>query len=132
MSDWDEQQVEIWLRLYEEVATVLSRYGRMDSSGHADYWINEDNYGWNRISIGANNLKMLYPEIVNSLRRLLSELPGWELTLAVDLLEKETSWPKMGLTIRKHEIIDGLQRELFPPEFRHFAYADARPGTGYD
>jgi hypothetical protein len=38
----------------------------------------------------------------------------------------------MGLTIRAHEIIDGLQREFFPKEFRIFSYEDARPGTERD
>ena len=132
MSDWDEQQVETWIRLYEQVAATLARYGKIESSGDADYWINEDNYGWNRISVGVNNLKMLHPDIVNSLRKLLAKLPGWEITLAVDILGKEKSWPKMGLTIRNHEIIDGLQRHLFPVEFQSFTYPDSRPGTGYD
>jgi hypothetical protein len=132
MSDWDEQQVETWHRLYEQVAGTLAQYGKIDSSGSADYWINEDNYGWKRISVGANNLKMLHPDIVSSLRELLSGLPGWEVTLAVDVLGKEKSWPKMGLTIRNHEIIDGLQRHLFPAEFQNFIYSDGKPGTGYD
>ena len=38
----------------------------------------------------------------------------------------------MGLTIRKHEIIDGLQRQYFPEEFQSFRYADSKPGTGFD
>lgn len=132
MSDWDEQQVQTWHRLFGQVAAVLERYGHMDPSGRADYWINGDNYGWSRISVGANNLKMLNPDIVNSLRGLLSDLPEWEITVAVDMLGKESIWPNMGLTIRKHEIIDGLQRKLLPPEFAHFAYPGSRPGTGND
>lgn len=132
MNDWDEQQVETWDRLYEQVTGLLARHGKEDSSGVADYWVNADNYGWRRISIGVNNLKMLSPDIVKSLRSLLSELPGWEITLAVDLLEKEKTWPLMGLTIRKHEIIDGLQRQYFPAEFQNLKYEGSRPGTGYD
>jgi hypothetical protein len=132
MSDWDEQQVAAWNLLYEQVTGLLARYGKENSGGHADYWVNEDNYGWRRISIGANNLKMLRPDIVNSLRKLLSELPEWEITLAVDILEKEKSWPLMGVTIRKHEVVDGLQRQYLPKEFLDVQYADSRPGTGYD
>lgn len=132
MSDWDKQQLATWNHLYEQVTGLLAQYGKEDSGGHADYWVNEDNYGWRRISIGANNLKMLSPNIVKLLRALLSELPEWEITLAVDIVEKEKVWPLMGLTIRKDEIIDGLQRHLFPAEFQKLTYPDSRPGTGYD
>jgi hypothetical protein len=38
----------------------------------------------------------------------------------------------MGLTIRRHEIIDGLQRQYFPPAYRHFQYPGSRPGTERD
>jgi hypothetical protein len=75
---------------------------------------------------------MLRPDIVNSLRTLLFELPEWEITLAVDILSKEESWPLMGLTIRKQEIIDGLQREYLPAEYQNVKYESSRPGTGYD
>jgi len=132
MSDWDEKQVDAWHRLYERVTGVLARYGTEDSGGKGDYWVNEDNYGWRRITIGINNLKMLTPEIVNKLRGLLSELPDWEIVAAVDVPSYEKMWPAMGLTIRKHEIIDGLQRQYFPAEFQGLQYAGSRPGTGYD
>jgi hypothetical protein len=132
MGDWDAQQVEIWGHLYEQVINLLAKHGKEDSSGHADYWVNEDNYGWRRISVGVNDLKMLRPDIVNSLRTLLFELPEWEITLAVDILSKEESWPLMGLTIRKQEIIDGLQREYLPAEYQNVKYESSRPGTGYD
>jgi hypothetical protein len=38
----------------------------------------------------------------------------------------------MGLTIRAHEIIDGLQRQYFPEPYRSFRYEGSRPGTEYD
>jgi hypothetical protein len=132
MSDWDEEQVRAWDDLYERVAELLARYGTEDSSGNRDYWVNEDNYGWRRVTIIVQNLNMLKPEIVDGLRRLLANLPAWEIAVAVDVVGEGESWPLMGLTIRKHEIIDGLQREYFPEEFRDFQYADSKPGTGFD
>lgn len=132
MNDWDEKQVESWHQLYERVLALLVQYGIDDPVGQGDYWVVEDNYGWNRIIIGVHNLKMLSPEIVNALRELLSDLPKWEIVTYVDIPGKEKIWPKMGLTIRKHEIIDGLQRQLFPTEYQNLRYADSRPGTGYD
>jgi hypothetical protein len=38
----------------------------------------------------------------------------------------------MGNTIRRHEIIDGLQRQYLPTRFRNFEIPGSRPGTGYD
>jgi hypothetical protein len=38
----------------------------------------------------------------------------------------------MGLTIRDHEIIDGLQRQYFPREFQSIRYRGSRPGTERD
>ena len=132
MSEWDKEQVDIWHGLYERVLKLLARYGIDDPIGAGDYWVVEDNYGWSRIIIGIHNLKMLSPEIVKSLRALLSNLPKWEIVTYVDVPEKEGVWPKMGLTIRKHEIIDGLQRQYFPVEYQNLTYDGSRPGTGYD
>jgi hypothetical protein len=132
MNDWDEKQVSIWDRLYEQVTGLLARYGMEDSVGKGDYWVVDDNYGWRRSQVEIHNLKMLRPEIVNDLRSLLTDLPDWEITVTIDIPGKEKVWPVMGLTIRKHEIIDGLQRHLFPVEFQNVQYVDSRPGTGYD
>jgi hypothetical protein len=38
----------------------------------------------------------------------------------------------MGLYIRPHEIIDGLQRRYFPKEFQDIAYEGARCDPAYD
>jgi hypothetical protein len=42
------------------------------------------------------------------------------------------NWPEMGLIIRGPEIIDGLQRQYFPAEYRNLAYEGSRPGTDRD
>lgn len=132
MNDWDEQQVETWDRLHDQVDALLERYGTEDSSGHADYWINHDNYGWKRLTFGANNLKMLAPDIIGELRTFLTELPDWEIVAVANVVEKEEQWPLMGLTIRRHEIVDGLQRHLFDEPYRSYRYPDSRVGTGFD
>ncbi len=132
MSDWDSEQVDIWNRFYQEVADLLAKYGIENPIGDGDYWINEDNYGWRRISVGVQNLSLFRPEVVTALRGLLDAYPDWEIAVAVDVLGTEKSWPLMGVTIRKREIVDGLQRQYLPEEFRRYQYADSRPGTGYD
>jgi hypothetical protein len=132
MSDWDPAQVDIWHRLYQAASGLLAKHGVENSIGDGDYWLNEDNYGWHRISVGVQNLTLFRPDIIAGLRAFLADYPGWEITVAVDVIGKEKSWPRMGVTVRKHEIVDGLQRQLLPEEFRGYYYPDSRPGTGYD
>jgi hypothetical protein len=132
MNNWDEKQVSIWDRLYEQVTVLLARHGMEDSVGKGDYWVVDDNYGWRRSQVEIHNLKMLRPEIVNALRSLLTDLPDWEITVTVDIPGKENTWLVMGLTIRQLEIIDGLQRQYFPKEFQGWQYAGSKPGMGYD
>ena len=79
-----------------------------------------------------HKLRMLDPALVRMLRMLLDDLPDWEIVIAVDVPGTENSWPRMGLIIRKHEIVDGLQRVHFPPEFQKVRFEGSRPGTGYD
>jgi hypothetical protein len=47
-------------------------------------------------------------------------------------IASHNAWPDMGLYVRHHEIIDGLQREYFPAEYRGFQYENARVGTEND
>jgi hypothetical protein len=42
------------------------------------------------------------------------------------------NWPEMGLIVRSHEIVDGLRRDLFPPEYQNIHYEGSRPGTDQD
>lgn len=109
---------------------TLAQYGTEDAFGNGDYWINYDNHGWERIQLGVLNLSLYRPQVVGELRELLRDLPGWEITMAVSGQDK--SWLIMGLTIRRHEVIDGLNRDILPEVFRTDQYADSRPGTGYD
>jgi hypothetical protein len=41
-------------------------------------------------------------------------------------------WPQMGLIVRSHEIIDGLQRQFFPAELKTIQYDGSRRGTDRD
>lgn len=75
--------------------------------------------------------KLLTTPLISQLKGLLSSFPGHEIIVAIAVREGER-WPDMGLTIRAHEIIDGLQREHFPPEYRSVSFEGARPGTERD
>lgn len=130
-EEYDEQW-RIWDSLYGQCQEVLRRFGVEDHLGKADYLLVDDNYGWNQQSIEIHKLRMLDPELVKALRALLRQAPDWQIVISVDIPGTEHTWPRMGLIIRDHEIIDGLQREYLPPEFQALAFEGSRPGTGYD
>jgi hypothetical protein len=130
-SELDDLQSQEWEALYEKIVAVLGQWGTENHFGRADYLVVDDNYGWKRQKIEVHNLKMLVPEVVIALRQLLAGYPAWTIVMAVDIPGEET-WPPMGVTIRKHEIIDGLRREYLPKEYQDLRYFGSRPGTGYD
>jgi hypothetical protein len=108
------------------------RFGKEDLLRYGDYLIVDDNYGWRRHTIEIHNLRMLDPRLVSILRSLLDNYPDWEVIIAVDIPGTETTWPRMGLTIRKREIIDGLRREFLSVEYRSLHFENSRAGTGFD
>jgi hypothetical protein len=130
----NDRQLGEWQELYERVQRVLRPLGHENASGRGDYWVLDDNWGpdVNYQQVFVFNLDLIRPEIVSALRRLLHDYPDWQIAMAIDIPDKGQAWPEMGLTIRRHEIIDGLKREYFPPEYRGFHYDDARPGTEKD
>ena len=132
MSKEEELRDKIWTDLYNGVVHVLNRYGKESATGKGDFLVVDDNYGWRRQIVNILTLQMLNTEIIAELRGLLDKLPDWEIVYALDIPGTEGKWPPMGVTIRKHEIIDGLQREYLPEAFRSFVILGSRPGTGYD
>lgn len=133
LNDEGDSQAFIWLSLRGRILRTLGRFGmEEDQFGAADYLLVEDNLGHRWHTIEIHRLHMLEPRIVKSLQSLLREAPNWEIIIAVDIPGAETAWPPMGLTIRSDEIIDGLQRQYFPREFRDIRYEGSRPGTDRD
>jgi hypothetical protein len=116
----EEKRAAEWEALYERLIQTL------------DYWVLEDDYGWPQHKVYFWKLDMLQPHIIQSMQSLLTEFPDWAIYVAMDIPEAANSWPNMGLIIRNHEIVDGLQREYFPPEYRSIEYAGSRRGTDKD
>jgi hypothetical protein len=131
-STEDELRDRMWDELYRKIVALLRKYGKEEPTGDGDYWVVDDNYGWRRHTVNIFTLKMLDPEIVAALRHLLRGLSDWEIVVALDIPGKENLWPPMGVTIRDHEIIDGLRREFLPEPYRRLVIQGGRPGTGYD
>ncbi len=128
----DVEQARIWSILYDGAQKILRRRGREDAFGRGDYWILEDNYGPPQHKIYINNLRMLDSEIVRALQTLLTPYPDWSWVVALDVSAVGDAWPEMGLIVRRDEIVDGLQRDYFPEEFRGLRYDGARIGTDRD
>ena len=129
------QQVDVFERLYARLEEVLIKYGQPDylpHQKHGDYTLHGDYVGHPEIVVYVGNLAMLRPNIVLELQRLIREFPGWQIVMTVAVRGHLQDWPNMGLYIRPHEIIDGLQRQYFPGEFRGIEYEGARKGTAYD
>ncbi len=133
MADDDIAAQELaWSALYKRIQTVLARFGFKENAfGQADYLLVDDNYGWKRHTIEAHALDLYHPRVVAALRSLLDHYPDWDVGIAAGIRGHD-DWPLMGVTIRKREIIDGLQRNLLPEKYRAYQYPDSRVGTGFD
>jgi hypothetical protein len=126
------QQLETWNRLYGRLREQLQKFGTEGGERDTDCWIEEDNWGYWQHKVYIDHLKMLRPQVVESLRAVLKDFPDWEIMMAVSVPGPGERWPHMGITIRAHEIIDGLQRQYFPPEFQDIQYEGSRRGTDAD
>ncbi len=126
MTEDDAVQEQQWQALHDRITETLDRFGRKDPIRKGDYWLLDENWGWNRQQIEFQNLALLRPDIIHALRALLADLPDWDMTIRIDVPGTEESWPGMGLVVSYNEIIDDLHREYFPPEFRNFFYDDSR------
>lgn len=132
-ADWSRERVTTFEALYERVSEVLQPFGIPDSlTRHGDYTVEADYLGASELVVLVGNLAMLAPNIIDSLHDVIKEFPGWQIVMTVAVRGHYDDWPNMGLYIRPHEIIDGLQRQYFPKEFRDLEYPGARRGTAYD
>jgi hypothetical protein len=113
---------QIWQRLHDRATRVLDAFGKKDYRGRADYWIVDDDWGLNFIRVEAQNLQMFRPVVIEKLKQLLVDFPGWHIAVRVDAPGKEESWPLMGLLIFPDRVIDHLKREYLPEEFRAWQY----------
>lgn len=114
--------------LYDAIQNVLRPVATESPYTGGDYYLVDDDWGNRQQKIEIEKLSLLHPDIIHALRRLLDRFPRWEIVVAAG----QPDGPPMGLTLRRHEIIDGLLREYLPPEFRGFRYDDARIGTEND
>ena len=122
-----------WESLYQRMRETLEQVGTETGfRKEGDYWIIDEPYGLNQHNVYFHDLNLLQPRIIKALQNLLSEFPAWEIFVTIAIRPEGKSWPDMGLIIRKHEIVDGLQRQYFPAEFQNVQYEGSRQGTDRD
>jgi hypothetical protein len=131
-EEYTEQEIA-WGAMYDDVQLVMSRYGVENAFSEADYWLLDDNWGPQQHVVFINNLGILTSQLVLDLQAVLARFPDWEIVVTIAVLKpKDVKWPEMGLYIRSHEIIDGLQRQYFPAQFRNIVIPNSRVSTDRD
>jgi hypothetical protein len=127
------EQNAIFERLYARIGELLKGFGQRDSFFvDGDFSIYGDYWGYPQVKVSVHSLDLLRPQVVKLMQQLVKEFPGWEIVVAIAVRGHYEDWPDMGLYIRPHEIIDGLQRQYFPKEFQDIRYEGARTGTDRD
>lgn len=121
-SELEARQEAEWQVLYDRVAALLERYGKIDFSSGADYWLVDENLGWWCQIIETHKTTVLNPAIIEQLQDFLQDYADWRIEIHVVLDQQENPAPPMGLIINKDKIIDDLQRDFLPPEFRDLTY----------
>lgn len=117
----------IWQSLHDKATEALDAFGKKDCFGKADYWIVDDDWGLDFIRVEVQNLQLMRPVVIDRLKQILADFPGWHIAVRVDVPGKEKSWPLMGVLVLHDRVIDRLKREYLPEEFRSLRYDG---GTG--
>ena len=131
----DIKEAQTFERIRDLTHECLKRFGRPDYQPlqpHGDYSLHGDYAGYPEVVLFVRNVQMLRPAVIAALQALIKEYPGWQITVTVAVRGHYEDWPNMGLYVRPHEIIDGLQRQYFPKEFQDIEYEGARRGTADD
>ncbi len=116
-----------WQILHDRITIVLDPFGEKNHIRKGDYWLVDDNYGWESHIMEVQNLDLFRPEIIGLLQQELSLYPGWDIRMGVDVVGKEKEWPGMGIIIYPDEVIDELQRDYLPDRFRNLIFGTIEP-----
>lgn len=119
-----------WNELYGRIKGALLQYGQDDVDG-GEYFIVDEIFSNYVHQIEMHKLHMLRPEIIKSLQVLLKDYPDWEIEISICISQEDINIdPGECLTLRDNEIVDALNRELLPKEYRDLKYEGSRPPKG--
>jgi hypothetical protein len=122
-DDHDEQAHErVWQSLHGKAAEVLDAFGKQYYRGRADHWIVDDDWGLDFIRVEVQNLQLMRTVVVDRLKQILVDFPGWHIAVRADVPGTEEAWPLMGILIFSNRVVDRLERDYLPAEFRQISY----------
>lgn len=122
-----DEFLPIWNDMRDRVISHLESFGKaIGPFGDKDFWVVDDDYDLFLIQVEVMALDLLDPPVIYGLRDLLDMHPRFAITVAV-VPPRRTAWPRMGLTLEKGLIVDGLKRDHLPEGIRGVRYDGARP-----
>jgi hypothetical protein len=120
-----EQRKEEWQELYRLTKRALQPFGTDDEAG-GDYFVIDLVPNDKVQMVELHKLHMLRPQIIKSLHDLLADFPDWQIEVFVVSPEENVVIdPESGLILRPDGIIDALDREELPKQYR-FEYEGSR------
>jgi len=117
----------IWNAKRARVIAFLESFGKsFGPFTDTDFWVVDDDLDLYVIQVEINTVDLLQPQVIYGLRDMLDEDPEFAITVAV-VPSDGIKWPRMGLTLERGLIIDGLKREFLPAPYCNLHYAGSRP-----
>jgi len=119
------------IELYKRLSRTLRPFGR----SWKDYFLLKTHSSAYCQLVLTNNSLILHPRAIKSLQSALVDFPDWEIVISVVNRESESEdvrkWgyerPTSEVIICDNEIIDALDRENLPREFRDLVIDGSRP-----
>jgi hypothetical protein len=109
-----------WPLIRDRIKEILLPYQEHDAGQKIDYHLVDDDAGLYRRRIETQRPELVEPAVIKSLQSLLlKQYPNWEIVIAFG--------SSGAVVIRDDEIIDGLERQSLPKDFKAIAYEGSRP-----
>ena len=121
------------IQLFKLMARTLRQFGR----NRNDYFIAKERSWAYRHLVFTDNALLLRAPAIKALQGLLLDFPDWEIVICVTNRESVSEdvrlygfeWPDSQVIIRDDAIIDSLNRDHLPQEFRELVIEGSRPDT---
>jgi hypothetical protein len=119
--------------LFKRMSRTLRQFGRNGN----DYHLFKERTWAYRHLIFTDSSQFLRSQAIKSLQTLLADFPDWEIIICVvnqqsdseDVRQYGFEWPDSQIVIRDDEIVDSLDRDRLPREFRDVVIEGSRPDT---
>lgn len=121
------------IELFKRLARTLRQFGR----NWQDYFLLKERVWAYRHLVLTDSAPLLRSPAIESLQMLLVDFPDWEIVICVvnqesdseDVRQYGFEWPDSQVIIRDDAIIDSLNRDRLPQEFRDLVIEGSRPDT---